>query len=230
MTVEMTTPTSRRAILVGALGGLAGWVATAVGGPGIARAGIDGDVVLGTTNTTAGMTIVKSTAVDGKGFQAWSSALTGHGTGLYGQVDGTGDGASGVYGIATASSGGTIGAVGYSSSPSGVGVLGGGATGVRGEGRSTGDTGGWFKGDGFALRAEGKVHFSRSGRSKVTKGHSTFTKTLAGVSSSSHVFAVLGSNRSGHWVRAVVPSAGKFKVYLNAKVSSSTYVQWFVLD
>jgi hypothetical protein len=230
MTDGSTTQTSRRAILAGAIGGLVGWAATAIGGPEVARAGVDGDVVLGTINTTAGNTIVKSTTVGGKGFQAWSSALTGLGVGLYGQVDSTGEGASGVFGLATALSGVTAGVQGGSSSSSGVGVLGVGSTGVRGDGRTTGDTGGFFTGDGYALQADGKVHFSRSGRSLVTKGHSTFTKTLGGVSSTSHVFAVLGSNRSGFWVRAVVPSAGSFKVYLNAKVTSSTYVQWFVLD
>jgi hypothetical protein len=53
---------------------------------------------------------------------------------------------------------------------------------------------------------------------------------LAGVSFSSLVFAVLRSNRSGRYVRAVVPTTGYFTIYLNTTVTSSTYVVWFVLN
>ena len=42
-------------------------------------------------------------------------------------------------------------------------------------------------------------------------------------------FAVLNSSRSGIYVRAVVPAAGKITIYLNKAVSSSTYVSWLVL-
>jgi hypothetical protein len=41
---------------------------------------------------------------------------------------------------------------------------------------------------------------------------------------------VLRSNRSGRYVRAVVPTAGSFTIYLNTTVTSSTYVVWFVLN
>jgi hypothetical protein len=41
---------------------------------------------------------------------------------------------------------------------------------------------------------------------------------------------VLNSNRSGRYVRAVVPASGKFTIYLNSTVSSSTYVAFFVID
>ena len=53
---------------------------------------------------------------------------------------------------------------------------------------------------------------------------------MAGVTSTSKVFAVLNSNRSGRYVRAVVPATGKFTIYLNTSVSSSTYVAYFVFD
>jgi hypothetical protein len=82
----------------------------------------------------------------------------------------------------------------------------------------------------LALDVVGKVRFNRSGRTSVASGQSTKTIKLAGVTSSSRVFAVLHSNRSGRYVRAVVPTGGSFKIYLNATVSSSTYVAWFVLN
>ena len=54
--------------------------------------------------------------------------------------------------------------------------------------------------------------------------------TLAAATSSTRVFAVLHSNRSGRYVRAVVPTTGSFTIYLNTTVTSSTYVAWFALD
>ena len=50
------------------------------------------------------------------------------------------------------------------------------------------------------------------------------------MATNSRVFAVLASNRSGRYVRAVVPAAGKFTIYLNTTVTSTTVVTWFVLD
>ena len=82
----------------------------------------------------------------------------------------------------------------------------------------------------LALDVRGKVKFSRSGRATVAKNHSTVTVKLDGVTTASRVFAVLFSNRSGRYVRAAVPGAGSFKIYLNASVSSTTYVSWFVLN
>ncbi len=54
--------------------------------------------------------------------------------------------------------------------------------------------------------------------------------SLAGVASNSRVFAVLASNRSGRYVRAVVPTTNSFTIYLNTTVTSTTVVTWFVLD
>jgi hypothetical protein len=54
--------------------------------------------------------------------------------------------------------------------------------------------------------------------------------SLAGVTATSKVFAVLATSESGRWVRAVVPAAGKFSIYLNTTLTSSAVVSWFVLD
>jgi hypothetical protein len=81
-----------------------------------------------------------------------------------------------------------------------------------------------------ALKVTGKVSFSRSGRTNIPAGRSSYSITLAGVATNSRVFAVLASNRSGRYVRAVVPAANKFTIYLNTAVTSTTVVTWFVLD
>jgi hypothetical protein len=124
-----------------------------------------------------------------------------------------------------------------------VGALGTGGVGVRGEGFygmvAAGGVGGgtgllaWGgtgSGNDIALDVRGKVKFSRAGRSTIGAGRSSIKINMAGVSFSSLVFAVLRSNRASRYVRAVVPTAGSFTIYLNATVSSSTYVVWFVVN
>ena len=123
-----------------------------------------------------------------------------------------------------------------------VGALGTGSVGVRGEGFfgmvAAGSNGGaglrTWGGDGsgnaIALDVRGKALFSRSGRATISAGQSTKKINLTGVSFSSLVFAVLRSNRSGRYVRAVVPTTGSFTIYLNTTVTSSTYVVWFVVN
>ena len=108
---------------------------------------------------------------------------------------------------------GGVGVFGYSGDPSTIGVH-----------AYAGST------DRVALKVTGKAQFSRSGRATILAGASTKAITLAGVTTGSLVFAVLGSNRSGRWVRAVVPAAGKFTIYLNTSVTSSTFVTWWVLN
>ena len=128
------------------------------------------------------------------------------GAGVWGVSDDlgvAGDGGIGVVGQ------GFWGALGYSEEPSGVGVV-----------ASAGDP------SVRALRVEGRAEFTRSGRTTITAGHSTRAVTLAGCTSSTIVFAVLASNRSGRYVRAAVPASGKFTIYLNSTVSSATTVAW----
>jgi hypothetical protein len=124
-----------------------------------------------------------------------------------------------------------------------VGVEGSGGVGVRGDGFygivAAGQVGGgtgllaWGgngSGADVALDVRGKAKFSRSGRSTIAAGRSSLKVTRTGVTFSSLVFAVLRSNRSGRYVRAVVPTTGSFTIYLNGTVSSSTYVVWFVVN
>jgi len=126
--------------------------------------------------------------------------------GVWGESDDLGvfgDGTVGVWGD------GVIGVIGTAEDSTGIGVL----AEINAAGAE-------------ALRVNGRAEFSRSGRTTISAGHSTKAVTLAGCTSSTLVLAVLSSNRSGRYVRAVVPASGKFTIYLNSTVSSSTGVTW----
>ena len=114
-----------------------------------------------------------------------------------------------------------------------IGVYGTGARGVEGDALFPGAVGvyAWaISTDAYALKAIGKVSFSRSGRSTIGAGKSSLAVNYAGVTSSSRVFAQLASNRSGRYVRAVVATTNKFTIYLNTSVTSSTFVIWWILN
>ena len=77
MSIDTTTPRTRRAVILGVLGGAIATVAAHVKAP-AARAGVDGDLVLETTNSTDVMTELVSSAGPGLrvvgggiGLQAW---------------------------------------------------------------------------------------------------------------------------------------------------------------
>ncbi len=254
MTDNASAPRSRRALLAAAAGGAAALAASAAL-PLTAMAADADPVVQGQDNTPTSPTRILTTTT--ANVDAFAAAATGTGFGLTGSSDGgagivgwsisaspylsPADGAyTGIYGWSPAGTvDGPVGAgvVGQSDDwgvygNGTVGVYGYGTFGVVGESASTaaGVTAYAKSATDLALDVVGKVRFSRSGRSSVAAGQSTKTVSLAGVSSSSRVFAVLHSNRSGRYVRAVVPTSGSFKIYLNATVSSTTYVAWFVLN
>ncbi len=140
------------------------------------------------------------------GYSDPSSVPDYSGVGVWGVSDDlgvAGDGGIGVYGQ------GFYGAVGYSEDPAGIGL-------IASAGNAT----------ARALRVEGRAEFTRSGRTTVAAGHSNKAVGLAGCTSSTLVIAVLSTNRSGRYVRAVVPAAGKFTIYLNTTVASATNVTW----
>lgn len=183
-----------------------------------------------------------------------------HRTGVIGTMgDTTGEAANtdetGVYGYADASPS-SSGVVGHSHQ--GWGVIGAGAVGVLGVGTwgVLGDVGvtsiGVYGNVGaaeapivaggigvlaraqttsqVALKVLGKAQFSRSGRTSIAPGSSTKTITMAGVTTSSYIIATLQTNRSGIYVRAVVPAAGTFKIYLNTTVPGTTYIGYLVIN
>jgi hypothetical protein len=148
---------------------------------------------------------------------------------------------TGVFGSAPAGTGNFVGSGVWGDSPD-TGVFGSGGTGVEGYGYYAvagyangiaGSVGVYAQApnaSSVALSVNGKAHFSRSGRATIKAGQAGIKIYLAGVSSGSKIFAVLQSNRSGRWVRAVVPTTGAFTIYLNTTVTSGTYVGWFILD
>jgi hypothetical protein len=253
MADEAAAPRSRRALLTAAAGAAGALAASAVlpmtaaaTDPDDVRKGADNPTTATTsiTNSTSGSTaFAAATTDDGFGLQGtstgaagvvgWSVAAPGgsftpaataysgvfgsapadpvnaFGTGVWGDSDDTGvfgSGGTGVYGF------GSIGVMGESSSAS---------AGVLAIARSATD---------LALDVQGKVRFSRSGRSTIGARKSSIVVTLPGVSTSSRIFAVLHTNRTGRWVQSVVPVTGKFTIYLNGTVTASTYVAWFVLN
>lgn len=255
MADEISAPRSRRALLAAAAGGAAALAASAAL-PMAAAAHDADDVQKGVDNPTTATTSISNSTADKNAFE---SAATGIGFGVQGTStlaagvlgwsveppdpiwftpDITAN--TGVFGSAPAGDGvTTFGSGVWGDSPDAgvygtgsVGVLGQGGRGVEGDAAVTGGIGVYAYGalDATALYVNGKVFFSRSGRATIGSGKSSIAVTLAGVSASSRVFAVLHSNRSGRWVRAVVPAAGKFTIYLNTTTTSATYVAWFVIN
>ena len=240
MASEPNAPRSRRALLTAAAGGAAAMAAsaamplTAAAAPVNMQTEQDNPTIAETsvTQATAGEVAFKAHTVNPDA--AGLIGSTGDETDIDAETPFTG-----VYGFSQADATDGLGSGVWGSSPdTGVvgtgtfGVLGLGVVGVLGVGdpagigvRAIGATP-----TDVALRVDGKVTFSRSGRSTIGTGKSSLKVTLAGVTSASRVFAVLHSNRSGRYVRAVVPTTGSFTIYLNTTVTSSTYVAWFVIN
>jgi hypothetical protein len=318
--------TSRRSVLVAAFGAIGGFIASAISKPAPVLAGIDGDVVLGGSNSTSTTTRISSSGT-GAAVEAATSSDTGWAikatSTAYPAIFAESTGNAGLYGIGHAANAavlgqglgtgpGVVGSAGinFNLPPDGTGILGysGNAIGVNGVSSDISDpatnvlnagvvgvsgdpteiadnvglTGvyGWASGgvngnfvpagvwgdsgvigvvgtggtgvvglgsygvDGYAtdaagigvlaegvsgaraLRVAGRAEFTRSGRTTIAAGKSSRKVTLAGCTTSTLVFAVLGASRSGRWVRAVVPASGSFTIYLNTSVGSNTPIVW----
>lgn len=242
MASEELKPRSRRALLTAAAGAAGAFAATAAL-PLTAAAVDPNDVALGVANASTAMTSITQATDAVVAFKAKTTT-----TGAAGLVGSTGDetniypdtSLTGVYGWAPTSGSLDTFSAGVWGDSDDVGTYGSGTVGVRGDGFTgvlgVGGTGGigvqavGSTATEVGLSVTGKVRFSRSGRSTIRAGRASIKVTLAGVSTSSRVFAVLHSNRSARYVRAVVPTTGSFTIYLNTTVSSSTYVAWFVLN
>jgi hypothetical protein len=241
MASEDLAPRSRRALLTAAAGA-AGALAAHAALP-LTAAATHLPLQAEHENPTVATTSIKQTANGPVAFKATTTVSSAAGL-----VGSTGDEtdissntqATGVYGWAPTTASPDIFATGVWGDSGDVGTYGSGYVGVRGDGVygviGVGSVGGiGVQATGatateVALNVTGKVRFSRSGRVTIGAGRSSARVNLAGVSSNSRVFAVLHSNRSGRYVRAVVPTAGSFTIYLNTTVASSTYVAWFVLN
>jgi hypothetical protein len=149
---------------------------------------------------------------------------------------------TGVYGYAPAGDHTTNWGSGVWGDSQDTGLLGTGGTGVEGYGYwgvfgranpNSGSVGVYAYApttSSSALYVNGKAHFTRSGHTAAAKGKTSLKVTLAGTTSGSKVLAVLGTNASGRFIRAVVPASGSFTVYFNTALAATAYVNWFVLD
>jgi hypothetical protein len=158
---------------------------------------------------------------DGTGYGVAGRATAGTGvfaeglTGMLGQSVGAGDGVGGrannsccsaVYGLNNGTGNGVAGRA-----DAGTGVL----------AASTAGT---------ALRVTGKAVFSRSGVVTVAAGNSSRVVTLAGVTASSMVLAT-AQQAKAVYVKAVVPAAGSFKIFLTGNApTGGLKVAYFVLN
>ena len=241
MASEDLQPRSRRALLAAAAGAAGAFAAHAALPLTAAAAPVN--LQTETDNPTTATTSVTQ-ATDGS--VAFKARTTN--TGAAGLVGSTGDETNisadttftGVYGWAPTGGANFVGAGVWGDSDDfgvygsgSVGVYGSGSTGVIGESTSGSEPGVLAYGlnaSSPALQVVGKVSFNRSGRRSMSSGTKAKAVSLAGVTSTSKVFAVLATSESGRWVRAVVPAAGKFTIYLNTTLTSSAVVSWFVLD
>ena len=238
---ELATPRSRRALLAAAAGAAGAFAANAA--MPLAAAAAPTALQTEQDNLTIAATSVTQGTLGSVAFKARTTNSD-----LAGLVGSTGDETNiaptttftGVYGWAPTGGLTDVGAgvwgdsddIGVAGSGA-VGVYGYGSTGVVGEATSTTQAGVLAYGattTSLALRVVGKVSFSRSGRKAMSSGRSNVAVGLPGVTATSKVFAVLATSESGRWVRAVVPAAGKFTVYLNTTLTSSAVLSWFVLD
>lgn len=244
MASDPNTLRSRRALLTAAAGGAAA-VAASAALP-LTTLAADGDnLVIGATDNAGTSETTLTQATDAEVALRVVNDTQGA-AGLIGTAGdqttiATNTSFTGIYGFTPTSNDDNFSSAAMWGDSEDIGVVGtGGLAGVVGAGPAgvvgIGDPGGvgvdaW--GDtatDVALAVHGKVVFSRSGKSTLGAGKSALKVTLAGVTSSSRVFAVLHSNRSGRYVRAVVPTTGSFTIYLNTTVTSATYIAWFIIN
>ena len=253
MDEPFAAPRSRRALLAAAAGGAAALAASAAMPLSLAAHDAD-DVQLGTANASTATTSIADSTADSDAFAA---SAEGTGIGLSGTSTGgagvwawsisappgwdpTFGSYTGVYGFSPASpTTDTVGTGVFGDSDDwgiygqgNIGIYGYGNVGVVGEsaGAQAGVVALGASASSVALEVIGRAKFSRSGRTSMGKGKSSLKVTLAGTTTSSHVFAVMGSVQTGRYVRAVVPASGSFTVYLNTTTTAAAYIHWFVIN
>jgi hypothetical protein len=202
MALDSSVPRTRRAVLAASAAAVAATVAQALGRPSQALAGVDGDVVLGTSNSAATPTSISNMANGNTVFQASSSAsgigvggfsntwrgvagesgsdvgvfgYSSTGTGVVGQADNTSfatKAKTGVYGKATLDANSR--AI-WGTAYAGRGVFGEATSGLGVRGFAQSGVG--LSGEattGYALRTTGRVRFDQSaGSATIAAGTST---------------------------------------------------------
>jgi hypothetical protein len=214
-----STPTTRRALLLGGAG-LAAAALAKVATPLPVKA-IDGDpVLLGTVNTSSTATVI---AAEPGAYAALH--LMASGQGLRAEAGGL----PGSVGISAQSSGGH-----------GVDALTDAGRAVDARAGGTGDGVVAYSkqgralvastGTGTALQVNGRPRFSWASKVIIRAGHRRVTKSMAGVRVGSQVFAVLRHYMSGTYVVAAEAAEGSFTIYLNRAAPSDISISYFVVN
>jgi hypothetical protein len=194
---------SRRALLAGAIGGLGAFAASAIGRSSRVRAGVDGDVVLGATNTASATTSINRTG----GGDAFAGNSTSNDA-----VNGYAQSGSGIYGQSTSGSG----VFGISESFLGVGGISTSYVGVRGTNGAA---------DQPAMMGEnhgnGTGVFGHSGASVIDAKLKTGVFGYAAQDSASR--GVWGSSPSGHGLHG--ESSAGWAGYFNGRVVITKYAE-----
>ena len=246
MSLDPNVRRSRRALLAAAASAAAGVAVAQLARP-EAAAAAPYNLQAETVNTTTA-----STTIAGSGFDTLKvtasiggvSAIVALATEEANGVTAIADTSDALHGVATTGTG----AYGYSDSGFGIDGFCNTGVGVRGSTNTAtgvlGCVGAHDPGvpQGVALfgsvsaptqtgiQAAGRVVFpDRSGRRLVAKGASSVTFAVLGVKSTNFAIATLGARRTGRWVAAVACGTNKITIYLNAAVTSATYVSWLVL-
>jgi hypothetical protein len=232
MTSNPEARVTRRTMIAAGLGAAGAYGAAAIANVSPVAAVPNGNIQLGvidSDNSSAAATMVTGTT---DGIVTFTAVQMGTGAGLYGFTN------SGIGVMAVAGTDGTgldarstngMAAMGASYQGTGVYGFAGSTVAPYPTGAAAGVLARADDPTLLALRVVGRASFSSSGRATVAKNHSSVTVTKAGVTAASLVIATPKTNRAGVFVQAVVPSAGKFTVYLNKKVTGTTYVAYMVL-
>lgn len=200
MAIDTTAPRSRRALLLGAAGGLAALAAQALGRPTPVRA-THGDVHLGGTNQTTTMTVIQNIAESGSGLLVTGRGNAG-GTGW--GIQGSSDRGAGLDGR----SGYGPGVIGRSSQGTGVAGESFDGYGVHGHSNET-----------YGVYGESPSNYAVVGLSSSSAGVAGFSESSFGVvGSTSTLVGVLGQGGSGRGGRF---SGGKAQIRLDPSAAST---------
>lgn len=100
-------------------------------------------------------------------------------------------------------------------------IVGGTATGITNFGTTSADSSG---------TPGAQTSNTPSGRCSIAAAGTTVTVTNNLVTAASRVFVSVGTNDATALLKNVVPGAGSFVVTLNAAVTGTTNINWFVVN
>ncbi|MFN8630772.1 MAG: hypothetical protein U0838_10760 [Chloroflexota bacterium] len=217
---ESSASTAVVGVSTNLLTGVYGYSGVAAGDAPAAPANVG---VYGYASSVEASTGVLGSSVVGTGVEATS----GSGLGVYATSSSfiavKGETTAGFIAIWGANHGAGIGVEGSSASGKGVHGIASSGYGVYAESAT-----------GTALRAVGKVSFSRSGRVAVASGVTYKDVAVAGgLGRSTKCFAQLQGHQTGLAVSSIAPNtpaAGQMRVWFTRKTTAAIALSWFVLD